>query len=215
MIPIYFTQSNLSLKFGFFLIFFKYTQYCYIKKELFSLEVTKLVNQHFNLAEVGRDKGTPTRKAILGVAVFNNPPVEAQGRMKAEEEGGLKLFTNKPKKGNKLSLLEIFSFLSNHFGSFKLSIYYLFVAKTTTTIAQLKAKDLSSPTTATGTSSSSSSAAAAASYKMGSQSTAPPPPPQPPKESFARRYKFLWPLILTVNLSVGGARFLCLFNSIV
>jgi hypothetical protein len=215
MIPIYFTQSNLSLKFGFFLIFFKYTQYCYIKKELFSLEVTKLVNQHFNLAEVGRDKGTPTRKAILAVAVFNNPPVEAQGRMKAEEEGGLKLFTNKPKKGNKLSLLEIFSFLSNHFGSFKLSIYYLFVAKTTTTIAQLKAKDLSSPTTATGTSSSSSSAAAAASYKMGSQSTAPPPPPQPPKESFARRYKFLWPLILTVNLSVGGARFLCLFNSIV
>lgn len=159
------------------------------------------------MAEVGRDKGT---KAILGV-VFNNPPVEAQGRMKAEEEGGLKLFTNKPKKGNKLSLPEIFSFLSNHFGSFKLSIYYLFVAKTTTTIAQLKAKDLSSPTTATGT--SSSSAAAAASYKMGSQSTAPPPPPQPPKESFARRYKFLWPLILTVNLSVGGARFLCLFNS--
>jgi hypothetical protein len=164
------------------------------------------------LAEVGRDKGTPpTRKAILGVAVFNNPAVEAQGRMKAEEEG-LKLFTNKPKKGNKLSLLEIFSFLSNHFGSFKLSIYCLFVAKTTTT-AQLKAKDLSSPTTATGTSSSSSSAAAAASYKMGSQSTAPPPPPQPPKESFARRYKFLWPLILTVNLSVGGARFLYLFNS--
>ncbi|KAJ7012052.1 uncharacterized protein [Populus alba] len=94
--------------------------------------------------------------------------------MKAEEEGGLKLFTNKPKK------------------------------------AQLKAKDLSSPTTATGTSSSSSSssAAAAASYKMGSQSTAPPPPPQPPKESFARRYKFLWPLILTVNLSVGAYLFM-------
>ncbi|KAL9405496.1 hypothetical protein Peur_002468 [Populus x canadensis] len=90
--------------------------------------------------------------------------------MKAEEEGGLKLFTNKPKK------------------------------------AQLKAKDLSSPTTATGT--SSSSAAAAASYKMGSQSTAPPPPPQPPKESFARRYKFLWPLILTVNLSVGAYLFM-------
>jgi len=203
--------------FNFFLNTLTLYEYCYIKKELFSLEVTKLVNQHFNLAEVGRDKGTPTRKAILAVAVFNNPPVEAQGRMKAEEEGGLKLFTNKPKKGNKLSLLEIFSFLSNHFGSFKLSIYYLFVAKTTTTIAQLKAKDLSSPTTATGTSSSSSSssAAAAASYKMGSQSTAPPPPPQPPKESFARRYKFLWPLILTVNLSVGGARFLCLFNSIV
>ncbi|XP_048130012.1 uncharacterized protein LOC115737547 isoform X2 [Rhodamnia argentea] len=34
---------------------------------------------------------------------------------------------------------------------------------------------------------------------MGSQ----PPPPPPPKESFARRYKFLWPLLLTVNAAVG------------
>ncbi|KDP40782.1 hypothetical protein JCGZ_24781 [Jatropha curcas] len=40
---------------------------------------------------------------------------------------------------------------------------------------------------------------------MGSQSTA-PPPPQPPEESFARRYKFLWPLILTVNLTVGVSK---------
>lgn len=32
----------------------------------------------------------------------------------------------------------------------------------------------------------------------------PPPPPPPPKESFARRYKFMWPLLLTVNLAVGG-----------
>ncbi|KAJ6427566.1 hypothetical protein OIU84_023038 [Salix udensis] len=85
--------------------------------------------------------------------------------MKAEEEEGLKLFTNKPKKA-----------------------------------------------TARGSSSSSSSTAAAASYKMGSQSTTPPQPPQPPKESFARRYKFLWPLLLTVNLAVGGARFFFVFS---
>ncbi|KAK1358384.1 Beta-mannosyltransferase [Heracleum sosnowskyi] len=31
-----------------------------------------------------------------------------------------------------------------------------------------------------------------------------PPPPPPPKESFARRYKFLWPLLITVNLAVGA-----------
>ncbi|CAI9778422.1 unnamed protein product [Fraxinus pennsylvanica] len=35
----------------------------------------------------------------------------------------------------------------------------------------------------------------------------PPPPstpsPQPPKESFAGRYKFLWPLLLAVNFTVG------------
>ncbi|XP_047314734.1 uncharacterized protein LOC124918731 [Impatiens glandulifera] len=30
-----------------------------------------------------------------------------------------------------------------------------------------------------------------------------PPPPPPPTESFARRYKFLWPLLLAVNLGVG------------
>ncbi|CAH8392518.1 unnamed protein product [Eruca vesicaria subsp. sativa] len=35
-----------------------------------------------------------------------------------------------------------------------------------------------------------------------------PPPPLPPKESFARRYKFVWPLLLTVNLAVGGYLFL-------
>ncbi|KAK9929363.1 hypothetical protein M0R45_026465 [Rubus argutus] len=31
---------------------------------------------------------------------------------------------------------------------------------------------------------------------MASQSYTLPLPPQPPKESFARRYKFLWPLLL-------------------
>ncbi|CAI9773579.1 unnamed protein product [Fraxinus pennsylvanica] len=32
----------------------------------------------------------------------------------------------------------------------------------------------------------------------------PPPSPHPPKESFARRYKFIWPLLLAVNLTVGA-----------
>ncbi|KAL4194727.1 hypothetical protein AMTRI_Chr05g60920 [Amborella trichopoda] len=38
----------------------------------------------------------------------------------------------------------------------------------------------------------------------------PPPPPPPPrvmdpsKQSFARRYKFVWPVLLTVNLALGG-----------
>ncbi|OMO66308.1 hypothetical protein COLO4_30652 [Corchorus olitorius] len=50
----------------------------------------------------------------------------------------------------------------------------------------------------------STSSSAAASYTM----SAPPPPPQPPKESFARRYKFLWPLLLAVNLSVGAYLFI-------
>ncbi|GAU27430.1 hypothetical protein TSUD_356660 [Trifolium subterraneum] len=36
---------------------------------------------------------------------------------------------------------------------------------------------------------------------MGTQ-TAPPPPP-PPKEPFIRRYKFLWPMLLAVNLGLG------------
>jgi len=36
------------------------------------------------------------------------------------------------------------------------------------------------------------------------QAAAPPPPPPPPKEPFVRRYKFLWPMLLAVNLGVGG-----------
>ncbi|KAL6996342.1 glycine hydroxymethyltransferase [Sarracenia purpurea var. burkii] len=45
---------------------------------------------------------------------------------------------------------------------------------------------------------------------MGTQppSKTPPPPPEPPRESFARRYKFLWPLLLTVNLAVGAYLFM-------
>ncbi|XP_073127130.1 uncharacterized protein [Henckelia pumila] len=33
------------------------------------------------------------------------------------------------------------------------------------------------------------------------------PPPTPPKESFARRYKFMWPLLLAVNFVVGAYLF--------
>lgn len=32
-------------------------------------------------------------------------------------------------------------------------------------------------------------------------------PPQPPRESFIRRYKFVWPLLLGVNFVVGGYLF--------
>ncbi|KAK1258286.1 hypothetical protein QJS04_geneDACA017254 [Acorus gramineus] len=33
-------------------------------------------------------------------------------------------------------------------------------------------------------------------------------PPPPPKESFARRFKFVWPVLLTVNLAIGAYLFL-------
>ncbi|GAB4842461.1 hypothetical protein Ancab_012434 [Ancistrocladus abbreviatus] len=36
--------------------------------------------------------------------------------------------------------------------------------------------------------------------------------PDPPKELFARRYKFVWPLLLTVNLAVGGLCFSLSFS---
>ncbi|KAF5727500.1 protein STU1-like [Tripterygium wilfordii] len=62
-----------------------------------------------------------------------------------------------------------------------------------------------SPSMASSTSAAPAQSSAAASYKKG---FAPPPPPQPPKESFARRYKFLWPILLTVNIAVGGYLFI-------
>ncbi|XP_004235604.1 uncharacterized protein [Solanum lycopersicum] len=34
------------------------------------------------------------------------------------------------------------------------------------------------------------------------------PPPQPPKESFIRRYKYLWPMLLVVNFSIGAYLFM-------
>ncbi|KAK8465064.1 hypothetical protein PHAVU_010G139500 [Phaseolus vulgaris] len=40
------------------------------------------------------------------------------------------------------------------------------------------------------------------------QDAAPPPPPPPPKEPFVRRYKFVWPILLAVNLGVGAYLFL-------
>ncbi|KAI3766461.1 hypothetical protein L2E82_16519 [Cichorium intybus] len=33
------------------------------------------------------------------------------------------------------------------------------------------------------------------------------PPPPPPKESLGRRYKFIWPLLLAVNFSIGAYLF--------
>ncbi|XP_031118455.1 uncharacterized protein LOC116022048 isoform X2 [Ipomoea triloba] len=48
---------------------------------------------------------------------------------------------------------------------------------------------------------SSSSSMAAPLTSTGSRPT--PPTYRPPKESFARRYKFLWPMLLTVNFSLG------------
>ncbi|KAG7025859.1 hypothetical protein SDJN02_12357, partial [Cucurbita argyrosperma subsp. argyrosperma] len=41
---------------------------------------------------------------------------------------------------------------------------------------------------------------------MGSASS--PPLPPPTKEPFARRYKFIWPMLLTVNLGVGAYLFM-------
>ncbi|XP_015866204.2 uncharacterized protein LOC107403802 [Ziziphus jujuba] len=67
---------------------------------------------------------------------------------------------------------------------------------------QQKGKDFSSPLPPKPLSSSSSSSS------MGTQSSSSKPPPQPPKESFARRYKFLWPMILTVNIAVGAYLFM-------
>ncbi|GMH17611.1 hypothetical protein Nepgr_019452 [Nepenthes gracilis] len=60
---------------------------------------------------------------------------------------------------------------------------------------QLKSKEM--PSSAS-TSADSSSMAGQGSVK----------PPAPPRESFARRYKFLWPLLLTVNLAVGAYLFM-------
>ncbi|XP_062008621.1 uncharacterized protein LOC133725390 [Rosa rugosa] len=51
-------------------------------------------------------------------------------------------------------------------------------------------------------------ASASSTMPSSQSSTPPPPPPQLPKESFARRYKFLWPLLLTVNLGVGAYLFM-------
>ncbi|KFK38697.1 hypothetical protein AALP_AA3G148300 [Arabis alpina] len=53
-------------------------------------------------------------------------------------------------------------------------------------------------------SSSTPAAKAAASYSMGGGGSVPPPP----KESFARRYKYVWPVLLTVNLAIGGYLFI-------
>ncbi|GAB4842466.1 hypothetical protein Ancab_012439 [Ancistrocladus abbreviatus] len=50
--------------------------------------------------------------------------------------------------------------------------------------------------------SSASTVATSSSVGVGGQGAA-SKLPEPPKESFSRRYKFVWPLLLTVNLAVG------------
>ncbi|XP_023548106.1 uncharacterized protein LOC111806841 isoform X1 [Cucurbita pepo subsp. pepo] len=57
-------------------------------------------------------------------------------------------------------------------------------------------------------SSSSSPAPPASSNTAATSSSSSSSLPQPPKESFARRYKFLWPMLLTVNLAVGAYLFM-------
>lgn len=48
----------------------------------------------------------------------------------------------------------------------------------------------------------------ASSTSTGAAAPPPPPPlPLPQKESFVRRYRFLWPLLLVVNFSIGGIYF--------
>ncbi|CAJ1950967.1 unnamed protein product [Sphenostylis stenocarpa] len=43
---------------------------------------------------------------------------------------------------------------------------------------------------------------------MGTHGHAAVPPPPPPKEPFVRRYKFVWPILLAVNLGVGAYLFM-------
>ena len=63
---------------------------------------------------------------------------------------------------------------------------------------QLKKTKLSKP----------SSSCASAGMGSHSTTTATPPPPPPPKEPFVRRYKFVWPMLLAVNLAVGAYLFM-------
>ncbi|CAN4089079.1 unnamed protein product [Withania somnifera] len=63
--------------------------------------------------------------------------------------------------------------------------------------SQLKQQQASSPTPVPPSSIASSSMAVSSD-----------PPPQPPKESFIRRYKYLWPMLLAVNFSIGAYLFM-------
>lgn len=65
---------------------------------------------------------------------------------------------------------------------------------------QHQQQQASAPTPA----SPSSSSSMASSTSAGSAA----PPPQPPKESFIRRYKYLWPMLLAVNFSIGAYLFM-------
>lgn len=52
------------------------------------------------------------------------------------------------------------------------------------------------------------SSSMASSNPPGSAAAAPAPPTPPPRESFIRRNKFIWPLLLAVNFTVGAYLFM-------
>uniref|UniRef100_A0A5B7BTU3 WAS/WASL-interacting protein family member 3-like n=1 Tax=Davidia involucrata TaxID=16924 RepID=A0A5B7BTU3_DAVIN len=54
----------------------------------------------------------------------------------------------------------------------------------------------------------SSSSSSSMATQHSSKTPPPPPPPEPPKESFVRRNKFIWPLLLAVNFAVGAYLFM-------
>ncbi|KAI7754417.1 hypothetical protein M8C21_006830 [Ambrosia artemisiifolia] len=71
-------------------------------------------------------------------------------------------------------------------------------------LQQQQSRSSPSPSPSPVTASSSSSSMASQSTTSSSSHV----PPTPPKESFARRYKFLWPLLLAVNFSIGAYLFM-------
>lgn len=72
--------------------------------------------------------------------------------------------------------------------------------------AQLKQKASSTQTPSSSSSSMASSTSTAA--------TKPAPPTPPAKEPFLRRYRFMLPMLLAVNLSIGGSSSTSLFHLI-
>ena len=105
----------------------------------------------------------------------------------ADHGSSPKLYNHKPKKCTILSLslthtLEVFF---SHLFRFIVCVFFFVTAQLKQFRGQQKSNEFSSPPS------------------MGAQ-TAPPPPPPPPKEPFIKRYKFVWPMLLAVNLGIGG-----------
>lgn len=107
------------------------------------------------------------------------------------EEGPPKLYTNKPGKGSffpSLFLLpEKNCGKSNQISCFDAKFASFVTAQLKQFRGQQKSNGFSSPAA------------------MDTHAAAPPPPP---KEPFIRRYKFVWPVLLAVNLGVGGDFFI-------